>query len=79
MSLISFHSPSENSLVLTYLIPPRELTITLLFIPNTLQLAEAQVTGIDDIDVAEVVDSHILTNDVPGLVGAVLVRARAQV
>ncbi|KIM91719.1 hypothetical protein PILCRDRAFT_828 [Piloderma croceum F 1598] len=79
MSLISSHSPSENSLVLTYLIPPRELTITLLFIPNTRQLAEAQVTGIDDIDVAEVVDSHILTNDVPGLVAAVLVRARAQV
>jgi len=56
-----------------------ELTITLLFIPNTRQLAEAQVQGVDDIDVAEVVDSHVLMNDVPGLVAAVLARARAGV
>jgi len=81
LSLISSRSPSENSLVLTYLVPPRnlELTITLLFIPNTRQLAEAQVQGVDDIDVAEVVDSHVLMNDVPGLVAAVLARARAGV
>jgi len=78
-SLISSHSPSENSLVLTYLVPPRELTITLLFIPNTRQLAEAKVEGIDDIDVAEVVDSHVLMNDASGLVAAVLARARTGV
>jgi hypothetical protein len=77
-SLISSRSPSENSLVLTYLVPPRELTITLIFIPNTRQLAEARVEGIENIDVAEVVDSHVLMNDVPGLVGAVLARARGE-
>jgi len=79
MSLISSHSPSENSLVLKYLVPPCELTIILVFIPNTRQLAEAQVEGIDDLDVAEVVDSHVLMNNVPGLVAAVLARARARV
>lgn len=51
----------------------------MVFIPNTRKLAEAQVDGIDDIDVAEVVDSHVLMNDVPGLVAAVLARARAGV
>ncbi|KAF7970936.1 hypothetical protein HWV62_22584 [Athelia sp. TMB] len=77
-SLVSHHCPSENSLVLTYLVPPsRELTISLIFVPNTRQLASAEVQGVDDIDVAEVVDAHVLTNDVPGLVAAVLTRARA--
>lgn len=81
-SLVSFHCPSENSIVLTYIIPshpPRELTLNLVFIPNTRQLAEAQVNGIDYIDMAEVLDSHVLMNDVPGLVAAVLARARAGV
>ncbi|KZP33867.1 hypothetical protein FIBSPDRAFT_772799 [Athelia psychrophila] len=76
-SLISHHSPSENSLVLTYRVTPsRELTISLVFVPNTRQLASAEVEGFDDIDVAEVVDLHVLTNDVSGLVAAVLARAR---
>lgn len=72
MSLVSSDSPSENSLVLTYSIPPREVIITLVFIPNTRQLASAQVDGVDEMDVAEVVDSHVLRNDVSGLVAAVL-------
>lgn len=37
------------------------------------------MNGIDYIDMAEVVDSHVLMNDVPGLVAAVLARARAGV
>lgn len=63
--------------MLTYRVTPsRELTISLVFVPNTRQLASAEVEGIDDIDVAEVVDLHVLTNDVSGLVAAVLARAR---
>lgn len=56
-----------------YLFPPsRELTLNLVSIPNTRKLAEAQVDEIDDVDVAEVVDSHVLKKDVVGLVAAVL-------
>lgn len=63
--------------MLTYRVTPsRELTISLVFVPNTRQLASAEVEGFDDIDVAEVVDLHVLTNDVSGLVAAVLARAR---
>lgn len=80
-SLASYHTPSENSLVLTYLVPPspgRELVLTLVFVPNTRTLASAAVAGagVDGVDVAEVVDAHVLTNDLPGLVAAVLARAR---
>lgn len=30
-------------------------------------------------DVAEVVESHIMRNDVPGLIGAILARARGAI
>lgn len=70
--------------MLTYLVPrspTSTVTITLVFVPNTRQLASAEVEGegIEGVDVAEVVDSHVLTNDVSGLVAAVMARARAGV
>jgi hypothetical protein len=83
-SLLSSHSVSENELRLTYRIPasaqrpPSELTLTLIFLPNTRQLAAAHVTGFDtDIDISEIVDSHVHVDDAPGLVAAILARARA--
>src|ERR1700722_8894724 len=81
-SLLSSHAVSENELRLTYLIPhpvlqPTELIITLLFLPNTRRLAAAQVTGLrPDIDVGELVDSHVQVDDVQGLIAAILALAR---
>jgi hypothetical protein len=77
LSLLSAHSESENELRLTYLVREREVCITLLFIPNTRRLAEARVEGVEDSAVGDVVDAHIMANDVSGLVSAVLARARA--
>jgi len=54
---------------------PRELEVKLLFVPNTRQLADAEVAGIDD-DLGHLVDLHVRSNDAPGLLVAVLARAR---
>ncbi|KDQ61703.1 hypothetical protein JAAARDRAFT_172079 [Jaapia argillacea MUCL 33604] len=87
LSLETHHSVSENELHLTYSIPPpstsppntepRRIKLTLLFVPNTRQLANAVVEGDGLEDVGDVIDVHIGANDVPGLIGAVLARARA--
>lgn len=70
---------SENELQLAYKIistpEPRELKVKLLFIPNTRQLADAEIMGIDD-DLSHLVDLHVRSNDAPGLLVAVLARAR---
>ena len=75
----TFHLESENELQLVYKITstsePRELKVKLLFVPNARQLADAEVTGIDD-DLSYLVDLHVRSNDAPGLVVAVLARAR---
>ncbi|KAI0954121.1 hypothetical protein AcV7_007442 [Taiwanofungus camphoratus] len=84
LSLESFRSPSENELHLIYSIPassivnsrPRQIHITLLFVPNTRQLADAQIEGLSQ-DVGDVVGAHVQANDVPGLIAAALARARA--
>ena len=53
--------------------------LTLLFIPNTQQLVSADVTlGGVELELGDVVDAHVLANDISGLVWAVLARARAQ-
>ncbi|CCL98606.1 uncharacterized protein FIBRA_00608 [Fibroporia radiculosa] len=83
-SLQSFHSASENELRLTYLVPkspspsvqPMQIRIILLFVPNTRQLADAQIEGLAD-DCGDVVGAHVQANDVPGLIAAVLARARS--
>lgn len=86
-SLHSLNAVSENELSLTYLIDPPEhqpkqnptkVTITLLFVPNTRQLADVQLQG-SDINIGDVVGSHVQANDVPGLITALLARLRAGV
>ena len=54
---------------------PRELKVKLLFVPNTRQLADAEVTGIEE-DLGFLVDLHVRSNDAPGLLVAVLARTR---
>ncbi|KAJ7174265.1 hypothetical protein C8R46DRAFT_1174704 [Mycena filopes] len=81
-SVLNIHdseSVSENERRLTYTVRRRQITITLIFQPNTKQLATASVDGLDElgIDVAELLDSHIHTNDAHGLVAAILAMARA--
>jgi hypothetical protein len=77
--LETFHLESENELQLIYRITstqePRELKVKLLFVPNTRRLADAEVTGIDE-DLSYLVDLHVRSNDAPGLLVAVLARAR---
>ena len=43
--------------------------------PNTRQLAEAEITGIDG-DLSYLVDLHVRSNDAPGLLVAVLAQSR---
>jgi hypothetical protein len=79
LGLETFHMESENELQLVYKITsapePCELKVKLLFVPNTRQLADAEVTGIDG-DLSWLVDLHVRSNDAPGLLVAVLARAR---
>lgn len=79
LGLETFHVESENELQLVYRISstpePHDLKVKLLFMPNTRQLADAEVTGIDE-DLAYLVDLHVRSNDAPGLLVAVLARAR---
>ncbi|EGO03668.1 hypothetical protein SERLA73DRAFT_101905 [Serpula lacrymans var. lacrymans S7.3] len=83
LSLESSHSVSENELRLTYMIgqnspSPREISITLLFLPNTRQLVAAQVQGVE-IEIGDVIDSYVQSNDISGFLWAVLARARKAV
>jgi hypothetical protein len=81
----SSRSISENELVLSYAIDSpnksakakKELVvvIVLLFLPDTRQLADARIEGLE-VDMANVVDSYVQANDVPGLIWHVLLRAR---
>ncbi|TFK37978.1 hypothetical protein BDQ12DRAFT_698888 [Crucibulum laeve] len=76
------HVVSGNELRLDYSIPssstteapPLNITITLIFAPDTRKLAAANVEGLDDID--ELIDSHVQLGDVHGLVAVVLSTAR---
>ncbi|KAF9225780.1 hypothetical protein BS17DRAFT_563762 [Gyrodon lividus] len=88
LSLKSSHVESENELQLTYSIDPplsspssssKDLILTLLFIPNTRQLASAYVNldGVE-LDLGDVIDVHVQANDISGLVWAVLARVRAE-
>lgn len=87
-SLKSYTSPSENELHLSYAIPSstsasraaHDISITLLFLPNTRQLADARIAGLpSNSDMSDVIGARIQSNDVPGLIAAVLARARAEV
>ncbi|KAI0717996.1 hypothetical protein C8T65DRAFT_706951 [Cerioporus squamosus] len=82
LDLETAHSESENELHLTYAVTPngspqrRHVFIKLLFLPNSRMLGEVQVEGLSE-DVEDVVGAHLQANDVPGLIAAVLARARA--
>lgn len=77
------HSVAENELRLTYNIDPspnrnkpRRITIDLVFVPNTRQLADVQVEGLDEADWEGLTNVYVHANDVAGLVWAVVSRAR---
>lgn len=55
---------------------PRIVAITLLFLPNTRQLADVRIEGLDELDMTNAVDSHVQANDVPGLIWNIVTRAR---
>ncbi|KAJ7101624.1 hypothetical protein C8R43DRAFT_907234 [Mycena crocata] len=81
-SLLNIHdseSVSENETRLTYKVGQRKISITLIFEPNTKQLAAARVAGLEDldVDVEEIMDCHIHNKDARGLLAAVLATARA--
>ncbi|KAI0087446.1 hypothetical protein BDY19DRAFT_955811 [Irpex rosettiformis] len=85
-SLKTYISPSENELHLSYAIASttgrasHNISVTLLFLPNTRQLADARIAGLpSNSDMSDVIGARIQSNDVPGLVAAVLARARAEV
>ncbi|KAG9313395.1 hypothetical protein JVU11DRAFT_5713 [Chiua virens] len=85
-SLRSIRAESENQVRLTYWIDssplspqPCDLVLTLLFIPNTRQLASADVTlGGVELEVGDVIDAQVQANDISGLLRAVLARGRGQ-
>lgn len=67
---------SDNELRLTYKLQHKKLlVITLVFLPDTRQLATVDVTGIES-DLSELINAYVQTNDVHGLIGAILARAR---
>lgn len=86
LNMQSCRSISENELVLSYAIDPpnksaktkneRVVVIVLLFLPDTRQLADVRVEGLEEVDMTNVVDSCVQANDVPGLIWHVLSRAR---
>lgn len=81
-SLESHQAPSENELHLAYALDSssgarKRIYVTLLFVPNTRRLAEAQVEGISG-SLEEVIGVHTQANDVSGLIAALLAMARAE-
>ncbi|KAK2464521.1 hypothetical protein APHAL10511_003500 [Amanita phalloides] len=81
--LHEYHTVSENELRLTYNVAssseaPMLITISLVFAPDTRQLLTVQVTGLDDlgVNVDEVIDRHLQTNDVQGMIAAILSHVR---
>ncbi|KAI9465886.1 hypothetical protein BJY52DRAFT_1202122 [Lactarius psammicola] len=80
-NLQSSRSISENELILSYEIDPkakhpRIVVVALLFLPDTRQLADVRIEGLEGVDMTNIVDSFVQANDVPGLIWHVLSRAR---
>ncbi|TFK25252.1 hypothetical protein FA15DRAFT_755909 [Coprinopsis marcescibilis] len=74
------HSVSENELRLTYALEPStKVTVTLIFAPDTRGLAGVETVGFEELGVetTDIIEAHLLTNDVPGLISLLLSRARA--
>lgn len=55
---------------------PSIVVIVLLFLPETRQLADVRIEGLEGVDMTNIVDSYVQANDVPGLIWHVLSRAR---
>ncbi|KAG5642694.1 hypothetical protein DXG03_002322 [Asterophora parasitica] len=79
------YAASENELQLTYNIEagqatPHHVTITLIFAPDTRQLAAVQTTGLEElgVELGDLIDAHVQVNDVQGVVAAILSRARTR-
>jgi len=77
----SSRSVSENELKISYKINPKAknpsiVVIVLLFLPDTRQLADVRIEGLEGVDMTNIVDSYVQANDVPGLIWHVLSRAR---
>lgn len=86
------HSESENELRLVYRVegsdsdsppepPSTQVTIVLIFAPDTRELAGVETAGFEEMGVEtdDIVDAHIMTNDVSGLIAILLARARVAV
>lgn len=60
---------------------PHRIVIRFIFAPDTRQLADAEVTGLEElgVEIGDLIDSHVQVGDVHGFVAAVLMRARAAV
>ena len=75
----AFRVESENELQLAYGLTstsePCQLNVNLIFVPNTRQLADAGIGGIEEY-LSHLVDPHVRSNDVRGLLAAVLARVR---
>jgi len=82
--LSSSSCPSQNELHLTYNLshiiqPAKEdlLTIKLVFLPDTRQLATVDLSGpAVEGDFRELIDTYLQSNDVHGLISAILARTR---
>jgi len=81
MSLEGFETPTDNELRLTYnLSKGRQATIQLVFEPKSRQIAQGAIIESDvDLDIQELVGVHSASNDVPGLVRAIVARLRAEI
>ncbi|KAF7301179.1 hypothetical protein MIND_00682400 [Mycena indigotica] len=81
-SIVGLHDwehGAENELQLNYIVEQQPISILLTYHPNTRQLANVQVSGLEErgVDVSEVVFKYTDSNDVQGLIAAVLSIARA--
>ncbi|KAF8068660.1 hypothetical protein FPV67DRAFT_1084729 [Lyophyllum atratum] len=82
------YTASENELRLTYNVDahagggakPQRITITLIFAPDTRELAAVQAVGLEElgVEVGDLIDAHVQVNDVHGVVAAILGRARTR-
>lgn len=78
MSLESFETPTDNELRLIYSLPKgRRAVVQFVFKPGTDRLAEASLLEPSNMDIQELVSVHAVSNDVPGLIRAILARLRA--
>lgn len=81
------YAASENELRYTYGIdplvegePPHRITITLIFVPDTGNLAAVQTKGLEELgmEVGDLIEAHLQSGDVQGLIAAILGRARSR-